>query len=210
MKKIMMTLAAVAVAATMNAQVYVGGTLGLNFQNKLANQENGDDATGMTFSIRPEIGYMLNEDMGVGIALGFGVNTNSKADLQDELKGWNSINAGAGTKYKNSQIAFEVAPYFRYNFVKLEKVNFFFDAGVGFGYISQKQSDDYTWSATRFSIFVQPGVAVNLNEKVSFVAKLGDGLGFRSTKVKDHDAQSTFGLDLKSLAGLQFGLYYNF
>ena len=208
MKKIFMTLAAVAVAATMNAQVYVGGTLGLNFQNKLAGESG--EATGMTFSIRPEIGYMLNEDMGVGIALGFGVNNNSNANLQDELKGWNSIEAGAGAKYKNSQIAFEVAPYFRYNFVKLEKVNFFFDAGVGFGYVSQKKTDDYTWSATRFSIFVQPGVAVNLNEKVSFVAKLGDGLGFRSVKEKDGEAQSTFGLDLKSLAGLNFGLYYNF
>ena len=208
MKKIMMTLAAVAVAATMNAQVYVGGTLGLNFQNKLTGESG--DATGMTFKIQPEIGYNLNEDMAVGIVLGFGINTNGKQNLSEDVKGWNTMNYGGGVKYKNSQIAFEVAPYFRYNFVKLEKVNFFFDAGVGFGYISQKQTDDYTWNATRFSIFVQPGVAVNLNEKVSFVAKLGDGLGFRSTKVKDHDAQSTFGLDLKSLAGLSFGMYYNF
>ena len=35
MKKIFMTLAAVAVAATMNAQVYLGGAFGLGFENKL-------------------------------------------------------------------------------------------------------------------------------------------------------------------------------
>ena len=50
MKKIMMTLAAVAVAATMNAQVYLGGTLGLGFENKLTDKD-GNDATGMTFQI---------------------------------------------------------------------------------------------------------------------------------------------------------------
>jgi len=202
MKKIFMTLAAVAVAATMNAQVYLGGTLGLNFQTKLADKDG--DATGMAFQIKPEIGYMLNEQMGVGVVLGFGVSNNSANADYDNAKGWNTGDINGGQKDK-SKIAFEIAPYFRYNFLQLEKVNLFIDAGVGFKYYKQDE-----WNATQFSIGVKPGVAVNLNEKISFVAKLGDGLGFRSYKQKDTDAVSTFGLDLKSLAGLEFGMYYNF
>jgi hypothetical protein len=68
-----------------------------------------------------------------------------------------------------------------------------------------------------WGIGVKPGVAVNLNEKLSFVAKLGF-VGFESSKpdVDGAKATNTFTIDLSGNGsafnsnGLTFGLYYNF
>ena len=64
MKKIMMTLVAAVMAIGVNAQVYVGGGIGV------ANSSDGDyDVT--TFKLVPEIGYSFNEDWAAGVAFGW-------------------------------------------------------------------------------------------------------------------------------------------
>ena len=201
MKKIMMTLAAVCVAATMNAQVYVGGTLGLGFENKLTDKD-GKEATGMTFQIKPELGYNLDEKSSVGIVLGFGVTNNS-----NEMFKGNAFAAAIGGNIKTdkSAIQFTVAPYYRYKFVQFDKVDLFIDAQVGFTYTKYDELNNST-----FNVGVRPGVAYNANDKISFVAKLGKGLFFESSKDKDSDAKSKFGLDANTLAPLEIGMYYNF
>jgi hypothetical protein len=202
MKKIMMTLAAVAVAATMNAQVYLGGTLGLNFETKLVDQKDPTNtATGMSFQIKPEIGYNLDEKSSVGIVLGFGV-TNNTNDMTGNLT---SILGIKGVKTDKSAIAFQIAPYYRYKFVQFDKVDLFIDAQVGFQYTKLDE-----WNNTTFGIGVRPGVAFNANDKLSFVAKLGKGLFFESSKDKDSDAVSKFGLNANTLSPLEIGMYYNF
>lgn len=178
MKKIMMTLAAIAFAATMNAQVYVGGTLGFS-----SSKDDTEGAKATTnFTIKPEVGYNLDENFAVGIALGFTSDKHGDAD---------------------AITTFEIAPYARYTFAKLDKVNFFVDGELS--YATKKD----TWN--KFGIHIKPGVAVNVNENVSFVAKLGaDGLGWTNTSYKNPDYKNNkFGLDLSTL-GLEFGMYYNF
>jgi len=202
MKKIMMTLAAVCVAATMNAQVYVGGTLGLGFENKLTDKD-GKDATGMIFQIKPELGYNLDEKSSVGIVLGFGV-TNNTNEMINQNDTFGKILAG-GHKTDKSAIQFTVAPYYRYKFVQFDKVDLFIDAQVGFVYTKYDE-----WNNTTFNIGVRPGVAFNASDKISFVAKLGSGLFFESSKNKDQDAVSKFGLNANTLAPLEIGMYYNF
>lgn len=202
MKKIMMTLAAVCVAATMNAQVYVGGTLGLGFENKLTDKD-GKDATGVTFQIKPELGYNLDEKSSVGIVLGFGV-TNNTNEMFNQNDTFGKILAG-GHKTDKSAIQFAVAPYYRYKFVQFDKVDLFIDAQVGFVYTKYDE-----WNNTTFNIGVRPGVAFNASDKISFVAKLGSGLFFESSKNKDQDAVSKFGLNANTLAPLEIGMYYNF
>jgi hypothetical protein len=201
MKKIMMTLAAVCVAATMNAQVYVGGTLGLGFENKLIDKD-GKDATGMRFDIKPEIGYNLDDKSSVGIVLGFAVtnNTNEMFKESDFAKA-----LAGNVKTDKSAIQFSVAPYYRYKFVQFDKVDLFIDAQVAFTYTKYDE-----WNNTTFKVGVRPGVAYNASDKVSFVAKLGQGLFFESSKSKDSDAKSKFGLNANTLAPLEIGMYYNF
>ena len=197
----MMTLAAVCVAATMNAQVYLGGTFGLGFENKLIDQKDPTkDATGMAFQIKPEIGYNLDEKSSVGVVLGFGITNNT-----NEMLGSAASIFGRGVKTDKSAIQFEIAPYYRYKFVQFDKVDLFIDAQVGFIYTKLDE-----WNNTTFNIGVRPGVAYNASDKISFVAKLGQGLFFQSSKDKDSDAQSKFGLNANTLAPLEIGMYYNF
>ena len=179
MKKIMMTLAAVAVAATMNAQVYVGGGVGV-----ATSSYDGNSTT--VWSIIPEVGYNLDENWAVGITVGYG---ESKVKI-----------SGVSEKVKN----FKVAPYARYTFVKFDHVNLFVDGTVGY------QHENYAGTKTNtFGVGLKPGVAVNLNDKLSFVAHVGF-LGYENEKVKGADkSTNSFGFDLNG-NNLSFGVYYNF
>ena len=66
------------------------------------------------------------------------------------------------------------------------------------------------WNNTTFGVGVRPGIAYTPTDKISLVAKLGNGLFFQSSKNKDQDAVSRFGLDANTLGALEFGMYYNF
>ncbi len=185
MKKIMMTLAAVAVAATMNAQVYLGGSIGFESTSQDGNSET-------FFSIMPEIGYNLNEDWAVGIVLGYG-ESRDKANKTtiDKVK------------------SFTISPYARYTFVKFDKVNLFVDGVVSYTNIKQTNSLTNTDSKTNiFSVGLKPGVAVNLNEKLSFVAHAGF-LGYTNSKTEDEKAINNVALGIDA-SSLSFGVFYNF
>ncbi len=72
MKKIVLAIALAVCTLGANAQVWMGGSLGLNVtKNKVI------DDTNTTFTIAPEVGYSLNDNWDV--ALGLGYSTDSKA-----------------------------------------------------------------------------------------------------------------------------------
>lgn len=108
-----MTLVAVAMATTMNAQWYVGGTVGYNYT-----KDKNTDVKSNTFVITPELGYNLNEKWAVGMKIGYAYNKVDDAKSNE----------------------FVVNPYARYTFVKLDKVNFFVDGGFEYNYV--KVEDD--------------------------------------------------------------------
>ena len=176
MKKIFMTLAAVCVAATMNAQGYIGGGIGLQ-------SSSHDGNTTTAIKLMPEIGYNLNDSWALGIALGYSEVKND--DDKDKI--------------------FTVNPYARYTFAKFDKVNLFVDGGLDYTH-----SDYAGAKANAFSVGLKPGVAVNLNDKLSFVAHAGF-LGWTTSKPDVDGAKSTntFGFDLDG-SDLSFGFYYNF
>ena len=185
MKKIFMTLAAVCVAATMNAQVYVGGGLGLTSTSQ-------DGSTNTKVKLMPEIGYSLNDSWAIGVAFGYAENEQSVTT--------NNITVSAKNK------AFEVNPYVRYTFAKLDKVNLFLDGSVGYMHEDPAAGN----KVNTFGLGIKPGIAVNLNDKLSFVAHAGF-LGWQNVKA-DYDgakAANTFGFDLDG-SNLSFGVYYNF
>lgn len=65
MKKIMMTLMAAVMAAGVNAQVFVGGGVGVGS----ISSTGADDVTAYKFV--PEVGYTFNEDWAAGVAFGW-------------------------------------------------------------------------------------------------------------------------------------------
>ena len=154
MKKIFAVALVAMMTMTANAQVYVGGGIGFQTSSNDGNSET-------TIKILPEIGYNLDENWAVGIAVGYGENQT--------------------------------------------KINVFVDGTVDYAH-----ADADGLKSNSFGVGVKPGVAVNLNDKLSFVTHFGF-LGYQYDKldVDGAKATNTFGFDLDG-NNLTFGLYYNF
>ena len=204
MKKIMMTLAAVCVAATMNAQGYVGGSL--SYINNTNKTNAAAEVTRTTFAIAPEFGYKLDDKMAVGIALGFGTG---KVKTENT-----TVNPNTSTETKST--TFTIKPYLRYQALTAGKFNVFVDGGLNFSTTSAEDMKN----AMDFGLFVTPGISYDVNEKWSIVAKLEDmfAFGYHKDHIADvdnaPDAPSSIKANLSTggftLGSLSFGVYYNF
>ena len=180
MKKIFMTLVAAFAAMSMNAQVYIGGSFAFE---AWSSQKLAGDKSETVFKLLPEIGYNLNDEWAIGTVIGY---------ESDKFKGV----AGG------SESAFTIAPYARYTFSKLGKVNLFVDGGLGF--TSASKAD---W--TELQVGFKPGLAVNLTDNLSFVSHIGF-IGYDLLNPDGDDNNiSMFGLSLDA-TDVTFGLYYSF
>lgn len=105
MKKLFLVAVVAITALVGNAQVWMGGSLGLGFSKP----EGGETTT--TLTIAPEIGYTLNEkwDIAIGIR--------------------ESLEACDG----NTANQFSVNPYARFTFAKAGIASFFVDGGFSVG-----------------------------------------------------------------------------
>lgn len=166
MKKLFSLIAVAFVAMSVNAQVYVGGSLGID---AWSSQKNAGDRSETTFSILPEVGYNLNDEWAVGTVIGY---------VSDK---WNRING--------SESAFTFNPYARYTYLKAGKVSLFVDGGVDFTTASKAD-----WN--ELAIGLKPGLAVSLSDNISFVSHLGFiGYDVYNPDGDDNNI-SKFGLDL--------------
>lgn len=189
MKKIMMTLVAAFVAVAASAQVYVGGAVGIGSSKVL-----GGDSK-MNYEIVPEIGYNITPDWAIGTTIGFGKGKPVSVQNMDELSSY-----------------FKVSPYIRYTFVHTKYVNVFADGAFGYTHynkseVAKRQNQDD--SGHVWSVGIKPGIAINLNRKVSFVAHVGF-LGYKNYKDKARsESENAWGVDLDG-NNIQFGVYYTF
>lgn len=141
-------------------------------------EEGKDDALN-TFTLAPEVGYNLGDEWAIGTTLNFGYSKQGDA----------------------SATTIGIAPYVRYNFARIDKVRFFIDGTVEFQSYKPKEVD----AMNSWGIGVRPGVAFDLNDKVSLIAHVGN-FGYADThKV---NGKKTFGLNLDN--NLSLGFYYNF
>ena len=209
MKKIVMTMVAACAALTMNAQMYVGGSLNFNSnttttETTVAGVTASSDNKTTSFGIAPEVGFKLADNMAVGVAVGFNMSNNEPS---------------ATTKVKTNN--FSIAPYFRYTALSWGNLSLFADAKVTVS--TGKTTNEVTTAGVTvssddkvnsFSVAIVPGISYQLNDQINFVATLGNGLGYFQTKTEPAGGARTitdknFGLDLNTL-GLSFGMYYNF
>ena len=167
-------------AMSMNAQLYVGGSFAFE---AWSSQKKAGDKSETVFKLMPEIGYNLTDEWAIGTVIGY---------QSDKFNGVNGI----------SESAFTIAPYARYTFTKLGKVNLFVDGGVGF--TSASKAD---W--TELQIGFLPGLAVNLTDNLSFVSHIGF-IGYDLVNPDGDDNNiSKLGLSLDG-TDISFGLYYTF
>ena len=182
MKKILMTLAVAFVAVAANAQVYVGGSLGV----ASSEIQGGDDVT--TYQVLPEIGYNINNNWAIGTVLGWGKG--KPVSIETET---------------NNYVTFQ--PYARFTFAHSKFVNAFIDGIVGYTHYNHAHVGGSSYD--QWTIGLKPGVAVNLSKKVSFVAHVGFA-GWKSVKQKGSSVDAhTWGASLDG-NNITFGVYYNF
>ena len=179
MKKLFLLFAAVVVSLTAGAQMYVGGEAG--FWREWQKGANMTD-----FSIKPEVGYNLNENWAIGMAFGY------------EYEYWDG-------KKMNT---FEVAPYVRYTYAKLGPVNLFLDGGFGFSTFKIKEKGVSSDAQNAWSVGLKPGLSVNLTEKLSFIAHFGS-LGYSDADGNNGFGRNGFGFNVNG-NNLLFGMLYNF
>ena len=183
-----MTLAVAFIAVAANAQVYVGGNVGIG------SSKSGDADAVTTYKVLPEIGYNINQNWAIGTTAGWG-------------KG-NPVNIEGET-----QNYFTVEPYVRYTFVRSKYINAFVDGGFGYTHTNHAHGNPVKGtdvSVNAWSVGARPGISVNLSPKVSFVAHVGFA-GWKSAKADVDGAKSSdaWGVDLDG-NNVTFGVYYNF
>ncbi len=179
-----MTLAVAFIAVAANAQVYLGGSVGV----ATSEIDGGDDVT--TYQVLPEIGYKINRDWAIGAIVGWGKGTPVKIESESR-----------------NYVTFQ--PYVRYTFAHSKYVDAFIDGGVGYTHFNNAHTPRNTPSYDEWSAGLKPGVSVNLSKKVSFVAHVGF-LGWQSVKEDKADKDAhVWGVNLDG-NNINFGVYYNF
>lgn len=180
MKKLLILIVALVAAMNVNAQWYVGGSVGFG------SAKNGGGDSETTYKILPEIGYNLNDQWAIGVGFGYRKGT---CDF-----GYYNFSMGT-TEY------YAVCPYARYTFWKSGIVNTFIDGGVGFE--SVKDTGSYFYAG------LTPGIAVKASDHISFVTRVGF-IGFESFSPKgDGESSNAFGVNLDGY-DILFGVYYTF
>ena len=132
MKRIVLTIMFAAFAFAANAQFVIGGQIGFNTNggNDWYSNTAGNTTTDYqlpinvhtNFTIAPKFGYNLNEQMHVGVVLGF--TTRVTKDYEDFLTFYRTNKDFQGW-YKYTTNSFFFAPYFRYTFLTFNRLSCF-------------------------------------------------------------------------------------
>ena len=189
MKKLILSALVAISAITANAQVWLGGEVGFT---SLSTDAGFGSSTTKNFVIAPEIGYKLNENIDLAVALGYG-------HYEDTDKVFN-VSLERAVEKAN---AFVISPYVRYSFAKTGNLSFFVDGGLNFATIDVDGVDK---NMTVFGLGFKPGLAYALSDKVSLVAHIGD-LSYAHSKWGNLKADGfNIGLD----NSITFGAYFSF
>lgn len=197
--KKVIALSALFVLSTINskAQFYIGGSLGYT-STKVS--YNGNDQSGSSFKIIPEIGYCLNEKVSLGIQAGYahGYAAFGSLTVTDIQSAINIIASGyADISEETMKLnSFTITPYIRYNVLSLGKFHLFLEGVAGYtniksdGIIAIGEQPKQEITMDAFEIVVRPGITLNLCKHINVQMKLGS-LGYISAKDKESDMKIT-------------------
>ncbi len=168
---------------------YIGGTIG--FGSTKAKADGAEAST--NWSVSPEFGYFVAENLAVGIRLG--IDGASQGD--------------------NSSSGFGADVYARKFFSASDAFRLFVGANVG--YATSKNTTtvggvEFDSKENHLSAFLDLGATYDLSEKWTLIGRLGT-LGFSSVSDPDNDkaGSTNFGLNVNTFGNpFQVGLYYKF
>lgn len=140
MKKVLLTLTMAAFAFAANAQFVVSGSASFNTNGGSVYSKTEAVATNETkipnnifntLSFDPSFGYMLSDNMQVGLGFGLGYtytkNFNTVAPWNEA---YTTPNLDAENWTSTSQLNFKIAPYFRYYFAETGNFKLFCEASI--------------------------------------------------------------------------------
>lgn len=234
MKKVFLTLSLVAAAFFCQAQLFVGGDLGFSTKGGSLSGKEGNTSISIdrpkttTFEIMPTIGFMFNENMGVGLDFGYRIENEKTTEEYDDAE----IELKAGVN------GWSVAPYFRYVFGQFDRVSLYADARINFGGGKQKYEEmegNVKVSidgdkVSNFGFNIVPGINFMISDNIALNAKLNlISLGYNRTKTTtknydydDYDAyyrddepeytikDNSFGFGVNYRTALEVGFIYQF
>lgn len=209
MKKIFAFLALFACVATANAQFYVGGSFGFT----TTSVKDGD--SGSSYKIIPDFGYQVNDDISVGLQIGYSHGLASFGSITaSDFKSALSTAIGAYSDINMDDMklnGFTISPYVRMNVMKTGGLAVFLEGYFGYNNITMDDTPSVGGKSTlnAFDIGIRPGLTYNLAGNFNLICKLGN-VGYMSAKEKEVDTSiSRFGVSFDSY-NLLFGVQYHF
>lgn len=218
MKKVLISLAAIAFAVSANAQLFIGGSLAANGSSNPSSAVVGSTVveskpTSSTLAFSPVVGYELSDKLAVGGMLSL-ATSKSVTDKEVDKKTWSKSNA------------WSIAPFVRYTFVTFGDFALKAEAVASFGQSTPVKNVSSTktkgWRTTTLSLNVAPIVSYSLNEHFDLEANLNFfGLTALTSTSKDPDEKDNkntsnyLGLTANSsnvvtLGSIRIGFIYKF
>lgn len=215
-KTIFSFAAALFIAGSMSAQIFVGGSIGFGTDGGSASggSVSVNKAGEYSFNFNPYGGFYLNDVMAVGASIGFA--TNGYSAKQGELLYGSPV--AAETSWSSNM--FRIAPFVRYHLLEISNVTVLGEGYIGLGFGGSSSTTAGVTndgpSLFEFSMGVRPGISYDFSESVAIEAFLG-GLSFANlTKTtaannnnpEQKDSDTSFDFSLTS--HLSIGFVYKF
>ena len=197
-KTIISFIVFVAIIMNSNAQVFVGGGLGVEFSGGKSKYggNSSDLPSTFAFSLSPKVGFYLNDDFAIGLEVGF------ISETEKETVG--------STEYKDITTGWGIGAFARYYLLGGDKLSLLLEGSASFGGLKDKTKGGSTTyegdPMTALGIGVLPVLSYSLTDRLNIEASC-DFLrfGFQSMTVKDADNSSNktttnnFGFGVNSL-----------
>ncbi|MFN3021217.1 outer membrane beta-barrel protein [Chryseobacterium sp. TY3] len=201
MKKLFL-VGAVALFASVNAQLAQGTTFITGSVGYQGQKNNNNDVTNDSFSVIPTVGYFVAPNVAIGVGVGY----TSESEKGKEFNGLNTVD------YKNTTSAFVVEPLVRKYWNVSDNFLLFGQLSVPMAFGNEKaEINGQEIGKDKFSAFgvvVKPGIDYILAPNWTIEATLGE-FGYRSAKFKDSKSVDNYNFGL-NLGSVSFGVKYLF
>jgi opacity protein-like surface antigen len=143
--------------AGLEAQVFVGGNLGLNSNggSTKVGTTTTDKTKYFSFNINPMAGYFLSDKLSVGAMLNFGSSKQTIPGTPEEV---------------NTTTSFGLTPFARYYPLTFQRFSVFGEATIGISNSNQKNKTGATTNqgpkTTNLGFSVYPGIEYALSDKI--------------------------------------------
>lgn len=214
MKKFaLIAIAMLAMGPLAKAQLYVGGSLGVNGNNskEVDNGKTELNPSSTTIGFSPEVGFFLSDNFAVGLY------------LNSSFTFWNDRDSA--NPLKTNTTTWGIAPYARWYAIQSDKFGLFLEGQLFFLHNGGKSTaggvSTEAPKTNAFGLQIVPGLSYNLTDNLQLQMRL-DVLGAHFTHstttspvTKVKDVSNDYGLNFNShnalrLATVQVGFIYKF